>query len=87
MRAEPGLGIFFVRIGAEAWIRKERIRRPFPDVADHLAAAEGAVAARMGADFDQAAGAPVEIGGFGTRRPIAPRVMAPARAQVRAADS
>src|SRR6516225_9630264 len=42
--AKPGLGVFLVRVGHEAGIGTEIVGAPFPDVADHLAAAEDAVA-------------------------------------------
>jgi hypothetical protein len=60
------------------------IRRPLPDIADHLAAAEGAVTGGVGTDFDQAAGAPVEICSFGARRLVTPRIKAPSFAEARA---
>src|SRR5207248_10439732 len=40
---EPRLGIFFVRIGDKTGIRQKIVGRPFPDIADHLPAAEGTV--------------------------------------------
>src|SRR5436190_1855123 len=43
-RAEPGLRVVRVRIGGKPGERQKVRRRPFPDVADHLPAAEGAVA-------------------------------------------
>src|SRR6185503_8827576 len=38
VRAEPGLGVFLVRVDREARVGIERARRPFPHIADHLAA-------------------------------------------------
>src|SRR3990167_5760410 len=46
VRAEPGLGILLVGIGDEAWIGLKVARGPLPYIADHLAAAEGAVPGR-----------------------------------------
>src|SRR5262249_46883896 len=51
-RSEPGLRVVLVGIGGEAGERQEIRRRPFPDIADHLAAAEGAVAGRQRGDID-----------------------------------
>ena len=51
MGAEPRLRVFLVRIYDKPWIRRELIGRPFPYIADHLAAAEGAIAAGVRADF------------------------------------
>ena len=51
MGAEPRLRVFLVRIYDKPWIRHEIIGRPFPYIADHLAAAEGAIAARVRADL------------------------------------
>src|SRR5690242_20419525 len=42
--AEVRLRILLVRIADETGIRRERVRHPFPDVADHLPAADRAVA-------------------------------------------
>ena len=80
MGAEPGLRVFLVRIYDKPWIRREIIRRPFPYIADHLAAAEGAIAARVSADFGQT-GAPVQVSALSGGRIIAPGKMTPAVAQ------
>src|SRR5262245_15631093 len=48
-RSEVHLGIFGIREDAEARVRKEVARRPLPHVADHLVAAEVALAARQAA--------------------------------------
>src|SRR5207249_1363837 len=45
---------------------------PLPDVADHLAAAGGAVAGGEVVDGEAVAGAPVEVRPFGGRRVVAP---------------
>ena len=82
MGAEPRLRVFLVRIYDKPWIRREIIRRPFPYIADHLAAAEGAIAARVSADFDQTR-APVQVSALGRGRIIAPGKMTPAVAQSR----
>src|SRR5262245_65339374 len=47
MRAEPRLRVFSIRVNHEPWIGREVAGRPFPDVADHLAAAELAVTRGM----------------------------------------
>src|SRR5262249_38722404 len=56
----------------EARIRRERVRDPLPDVADHLPTADGAVAGRQRAHVDGAAGAVVQVRALGRRRRIAP---------------
>src|ERR1051326_1873996 len=43
-RAEPRLRIILIRIGDKAGKRRKVGGRPFPDIADHLPAAERAVA-------------------------------------------
>ena len=81
MRGEPGLRVFLVRVGAKSWIRQKIIRGPLPDIADHLAATEGAVTGFMHGNFDETAAAPVEIGVLRFGAIIAPRVMAAPRRQ------
>ncbi len=71
-----GLRVFLVRIDAKSWIRQKIIGGPLPDVADHLAATEGAVAGGMSADFDETAAAPIEIGVLRVGAMIAPRIIA-----------
>src|SRR3990170_31257 len=44
LRPKIRLRVLFVRVTLEARVRLEGVGHPFPDVADHLAAAEGAVA-------------------------------------------
>ena len=51
MGAEPRLRVFLVRIYGKSRIRHEIIGGPFPYIADHLAAAEGAIAAGVRADL------------------------------------
>src|SRR5262245_2957903 len=70
--AEPGRGIIFIDIGREAGKRIERARRPFPDIAEHLPAAPGAVAFRAGAHVDAAEREAVEIGPRRIRRHVTP---------------
>src|SRR3970282_792919 len=45
--AEPGLRVLLVGIAQETGVRKKSARSPFPDVADHLAQAEGGISGRM----------------------------------------
>src|SRR5262249_61653056 len=66
------LRILLVRTAHEARIRRERVRAPLPDVADHLPTADGAVAGRQRAHVDGAAGAVVQVRALGRRRRIAP---------------
>ena len=80
MSVEPRLRVFLVRIYDKPRIRREIIGRPFPYIADHLAAAEGAIAARVRADLHKTR-APVQVSAFGCGRIIAPRKMTPAVAQ------
>src|SRR6266508_5442853 len=79
--AEPGRGIVFVDVGREArkWI--EGACCPFPDVADHLPAAPGAVAFGAGADIDAAERNAVEIGPRRAGRGLAPGIGALAAAE------
>jgi hypothetical protein len=53
MGAEPWLRVFLIGIYDKPWIRRKIIRRPFPYIADHLATAEGAIAAWVSADIGQ----------------------------------
>ena len=71
--AEPGLGILFVRVGNETWIRQEWARGPFPNIADHLAAAGGAVSIRQAVHVDTTHGAPIKVCVPGRRDLVAPR--------------
>ena len=77
MRGEPGLRVFLVRIRAKPWIRQKIIGGPLPDIANHLAATEGAVAGAMSGNFDDTAAAPVETGMMLRGGFIAPRIMTP----------
>ena len=77
MGAEPRLRVFLVGIYDKPGIRREIIGRPFPHIADHLAAAEGAIAARVRADLRRT-GAPIQVSALGCGRAIAPGKMAPA---------
>src|SRR5262249_27607603 len=72
--AKPGLGIVLIGVGRKSRIRLEHTRRPFPDIADRLAAAPGAVAGRMGGDVDAAERAAVEIGVAPPRRRVTPGI-------------
>jgi hypothetical protein len=49
---EPRLRVFLIRIYGKSWIRQKIVRRPLPNVAEHLAAAKSAVAGLMGTDLD-----------------------------------
>ena len=62
-----GSRVLLVRVGDEAGVGQEVARRPLPDVADHLPAAEGAVARGQRADVDAAAAPAVEVGAVGRR--------------------
>src|SRR6266516_2364 len=55
VRVKPRLGILFVRIHDKARVRREVAARPFPDIADHLPAARGAVAGGKSAHIEAAA--------------------------------
>ena len=74
MGAEPGLRVFLVRIYDKPRIRREMIGRPFPYIADHLPATEGAIAIRVGAHFHQTR-APVQVSSVRCGRIIAPGKM------------
>src|SRR5689334_16289581 len=78
-RPEPGLRVFLVWIGDESRIGGEIARGPFPDVAEHLPAAVGAVAFRVRGHVHRPAGAAVEIGAALVRRVVAPGETAPRR--------
>src|SRR5205823_5216135 len=67
--------------GAEAWIGREVARGPLPHVAEHLPAAEGAVARRERADVDAAEAIAVEVRELGRGRVVAPGVAALARSE------
>src|SRR6516165_6459594 len=70
--AEPGLRVFAVRIDLESRVWLEVAGGPLPDVADHMAAAEGAVAFRKCADIYGAHRAPAQISPLQSQRVIAP---------------
>src|SRR4029434_888014 len=70
--AEPRLRVVLVGIGIEAREGQEVRRGPFPDIADHLAADEGAVALAKGRDIDRPVAREVEMGARRCRRPVAP---------------
>src|SRR5712691_4030508 len=72
-RIEPGLRIVFVRVRGEAGKRHEIRGRPFPQVADHLPAAEGAVAWGASGDIDRSFEGEIEVGAVAARRRLAPR--------------
>ena len=59
---KPGLGIFLVRAGDKPRIRTEVARRPFPYIADHLPASEGAVAVGARRDIERSVDREIEVG-------------------------
>src|SRR6516165_2814684 len=59
--AEPGLRIVLVRIRSKSRKRHEVRRRPFPDIADHLPAAEGAVALGVSRDIERSVKSKIQI--------------------------
>src|SRR5215469_5025264 len=59
--AKPWLRIVFVRIQSKSRKRHEVRRRPFPDIADHLPAAEGAVARGVSRDNERRVKSKIEI--------------------------
>src|SRR5215471_16167172 len=61
LRAEIGLRVLLVRVADEARIRLEGVDDPFPDVPDHLPAAEGAIARGKGPHVHGSRGAVVEV--------------------------
>src|SRR5579875_2583639 len=69
---EPRLGILPVRVGDESRIREKRAARPFPDVADQLAAPRGTIALRERAHVHAPHAAPVEVGVRRGGRAVAP---------------
>src|SRR5215469_4244097 len=73
VRSKPGLRVFPIRIDLEAGVWPEIAGSPLPDVADHLAAAEGAVTFRKCADIQGAHRSPAQVGALQSRRVIAPR--------------
>ena len=80
-RAEQRLRVVLVHVGREARVGAEHRVGPLPGVADHLPAAEGAVARRQRADVDGAERAAVEVGERRRRRRVAPGVTALARGE------
>src|SRR5262245_63483966 len=85
MRAEPRTRVVAIGIDDEAGVRLERGGGPLPDVAEHLAATERAVAVGQRSDVDAAERAAIEVR---ARRPtrrigwtVAPRVAPLARRQ------
>src|SRR5207247_10908955 len=70
--ADMRLGVFLVGIAGEPRIRLERVGDPFPDVADHLPAADRTVAAGQRADVDGSTSEVVEVRALGLRRCLAP---------------
>src|SRR5437667_6027446 len=71
--AEVRLGILLVGIADVPGIRLEGVRHPLPRVAEHLSAADRAVASRQRADVDASPRPVVEIGPLGPGRLVAPR--------------
>ena len=72
-RVEPRLRVVSVGICSEPCVRPEVRSRPLPDIADHLAAAESAVAFGTGGDGDRTVERIIEIGAGGRGRRVAPR--------------
>src|SRR5713101_9715956 len=62
VRAKPGLGVFLVGINHKSRIRAEIAARPLPDITDHLAAAEGAIASSTLAHIHCTQRAPTQVG-------------------------
>src|SRR5260370_42528179 len=73
MSSEPGSRVFLVRIRDEPRIGQEVAGRPFPDIADHLTTAEGAVTGRKIRNVYTAQCPPIQIGVPRRRRFISPR--------------
>src|SRR5262249_40630919 len=71
-RVEPRLRIILVWIRGEAGERHEIRGRPFPHIADHLPASEGAVAGGAGSDIERTVEGEIEVGAFLARPPFAP---------------
>src|SRR5262249_13662091 len=71
-RVEPRLRIILVWIRGEARERHEIRGRPFPHIADHLPASEGAVAGGAGSNIERTVEGEIEVGAFLARRPLAP---------------
>src|SRR5262249_41543541 len=76
-RVEPRLRIILVWIRGEAGERHEIRGRPFPHIADHLPASEGAVAGGAGSDIERTVEVEIEVSAFLARRPPPPRPPAP----------
>src|SRR5262249_61946174 len=70
--AKPRHRIFLVGIYHESRIRLEIVRRPLPDVANHLPASEHAVARRPSADWYAPNRPPVQVRSLGRCRLVAP---------------
>src|SRR5262245_63638491 len=62
-RVEPRLRIILVWVRGEAGERHEIRGRPFPHIADHLPASEGAVAGGAGSDIERVVEGEMEGGG------------------------
>src|SRR5262245_17537394 len=71
-RAEPRLRIILVWIRGEAGERHKIRGRPFPHIADHLPASEGAVARAAAGDIERTVEGEIEVGAFLARRRFAP---------------
>src|SRR6516165_11678619 len=71
--AKPRLRIVFIRIGSKTWKRHEVRRRPFPNIADRLPAAEGAVAPGAGCDIERSVKSKIQICILVRRRGTTPR--------------
>src|ERR1700730_1920800 len=71
---EPRRGIFLVRARLESRVSDETGVRPLPDVADHLAASERAVARGKGVDFYTTHRLPIQTSAVQSRRFAAPRI-------------
>src|SRR5262245_61710546 len=71
-RVEPRLRIILVWVRGEAGERHEIRGRPFPRIADHLPASEGAVACGASRDIERIVEGEIEGGAFAAGRRLAP---------------
>src|SRR5215472_17224130 len=71
--AKPGLRVLPILIDLESRVWPEIACSPLPDVADHLAAPEGAVAFRKCANIHCAHRSPAQVGTLQPARVIEPR--------------
>src|SRR5882762_338362 len=71
--AKPRLGIFFVRIDGETRVGKKISCSPLPDISNHLAATEDAVAGGQGTHGTAAYTESIQVRAFRNGRLITPR--------------